>query len=244
MTDTAAPLQAVVNQEFARRYLDGLEPLGRRLESRGRTYVVTAVVKDSIYNAFGEPATPIIYVSSRDSVPLAAEIHVRVRPGGEAAITALVRRVVLDLEPDLPIYNVRTMNEHIEANLVFRRIPARLFAVLGPLILALAAIGIYAVVAYTVSLRTTEIGVRIALGATPWTIITGVVGQHLQVVTVGMSAAWLLAFAVMLDAVAPGVDLRVFLGAPALLLGVAAVAAWLPVRRVLRGDPLSALRRD
>jgi ABC-type lipoprotein release transport system permease subunit len=77
------------------------------------------------------------------------------------------------------VFNVRTLSNHIETNLIFRRVPARLFAVLGPLLLVLAAIGIYAVVAYTVSLRRTEIGVRLAPGATTRRLIAQFVGESL-----------------------------------------------------------------
>ena len=85
-----------------------------------------------------------------------------------------------ELDADLPVFNVRTLNDHVETNLIFRRIPARMFAVLGPLLLLLAAIGIYAVVAYTVSLRTAEIGVRLALGATPPRVVAQFVGDSLR----------------------------------------------------------------
>ena len=163
LRDEAAPLQAVVNQEFVRRYLDGGDPIGRRIETRGKKYAIAGVVKTSLYNAFGEPPTPMIYFSYRDRPSATGEIHLRTRVGAETSVANDVRAIVRDLDPELPVYDVRTLSDHIEANLIFRRIPARMFAVLGPLLLLLAAIGIYAVVAYAVTLQ--DVGDRRATRA-------------------------------------------------------------------------------
>ncbi len=248
LDDTAAPAQAIVNQEFIRRFLDQAPPeaaLGRRLQSRGTSYVVVGVARNSLYDAFGEPPTPIIYVSYRDRPPLSGEIHVRIRQGAEASATPELRRVVRGIDPDLPLFNVRTLGDHVETNLVFRRVPARLFAVLGPLLLALAASGIYAVVWYTVSLRGREVGVRMALGATARRVLTEFVTEHLGIVFVGALAGWLLTFVVALDIVgADTVDVGVFGGVPLLLLAVAAVACWIPARRATRVDPMVVLRDE
>jgi hypothetical protein len=245
LKDATSSPQAIVNEEFVRRYLPDAEPLGRRLTARGKTFTIIGVVGNSLYNAFGEPPTPIIYFSYRDNPTLVGEMHLWTRPGNETALAQEVRRVIRDLDPDLPIYNVRTLNAHIETNLVFRRVPARLFAVLGPLILVLAAIGIYAVVAYAMSLRTSEIGVRLALGATARRLVAGFVAESLAVVSVGIIIGWLIAFIVAIDVLANNaVDPRIFGGVPALLLAVAAVACWLPARRAARVDPSIALRQD
>jgi ABC-type antimicrobial peptide transport system permease subunit len=201
-------------------------------------------VKTSLYNAFGEPPTPMIYFSYRDRPYATGEIHLRTRPGAESAIASDLRAVVRDLDPELPVYDVRTLSDHIEANLIFKRIPARMFAVLGPLLLLLAAIGIYAVVAYAVSLRTTEIGVRLALGATTGRVVAQFVGEHLLVVGVGALAGWVAAFAAVVAVLAIPFDAAVFAGVPAVLLTVAAAAAWWPARRVSRVDPMLALRAE
>src|SRR5204862_534192 len=136
--------------------------------------------------------------------------RVRALPGIESAIAADLRQVVCDIDPELPVYDVRTLSDHIEANLIFRRIPARMFMVLAPLLLLLAAIGIYAVVAYAVTLRTTEIGVRLALGATASRLVAQFVGEHLAVIGVGALAGWLLVFAVQVDVFTAPVDPAVF----------------------------------
>jgi predicted permease len=241
---TAPPPQVIVNEEFVRRYLDRVEPLGRRLQARGRTFIIAGVVRNSLYNGFGEPPTPIIYFSYRDTPVQSGEIHVRARAGAETALASEVRRVVREIDVELPIFNVRTLTDHVETNLIFRRVPARMFAVLGPLLLALAAIGIYAVVAYSVARRSTEIGVRLALGATAQRVVAQIVDESLQVIGVGALAGWVLAFAVDLDLFGGSIDLPVFLGVPALLLVVAAIACWLPAVRAASVDPMVALRQE
>lgn len=245
LTDASAPSQAVVNEEFVRRYLDGAEAVGRRLQARGRSYVITGVVRNSLYNAFGEPPTSIIYFSYRDTPTRVGEMHVRTRAGDETALALDVRRIVRELDPELPVYNVRTLAEHVETNLFFRRVPARMFSVLGPLLLMLAAIGIYAVVAYSVSKRTAEIGVRLALGATARRVVAQFVGESLSVIGVGALAGWLIAFIVVLDVVPNGsIDVPVFVGVPAVLLLVATLACWLPARRATKVDPMVTLRYE
>jgi predicted permease len=248
LDDVAAPSQAIVNEEFVRRYLDGARvetALGRRLQSRGATYVVVGVARNSLYNAFGEPATPIIYLSYRDRPMLAGEIHVRARSGSEAAVASDIRRVTRTLDADLPLFNVRTLVDHVETNLVFRRVPARLFAILGPLLLALAASGIYAVVSYTVSLRSREVGVRMALGATARRVVAELLVENLGVVIVGALAGWLLTFIVALDVIGVDtIDASVFGGVPLLLLVVAGIACWIPARRATLVEPMVVLRED
>jgi predicted permease len=245
LTDPAAAPQAIVNEEFVRRYLPRVEPIGRKLQARGRTYYIAGVARTATYNAFGEAPHAIIYFSYRDNPGPLGEIHLRTRDGTEHRLTPALRRVVRELDADLPVFNVRTLNEHVETNLVFRRIPARLFALLGPMLLVLAAIGIYAVVAYTLSLRTAEIGVRLAIGATPARVVAHFVVQSLMVIVTGALAGWLLALVVALDFIPGGtIDLPVFAGVPALLLAVAAVACWLPARRAARIAPVVALRAE
>lgn len=243
LRDTSTPPQVIVNEAFVRRYLARLEPLGRRLRARGRSYVIAGVARNSLYNAFGEPPTPIIYFSYRDSPTRVGEMHLRTRAGSETAVASAVRNTVRELDPELPVYNVRTLTAHVETSLLFRRIPARMFAVLGPMLLLLAAIGIYAVVSYTVSQRTTEIGVRLALGATPGGVVAQFARESLFVISVGALAGWAIALSALIVLGGP-MDVSILAGVPALLMTVAAGACWLSARRASHCDPMTALRQQ
>ncbi len=240
---SAAP-QIVVNEEFARRYVTG-EPLGRQVTYRGRAYAIAGIVRTSTYEAFGEPPTPAFFFSYRDRPSGTGEIHLRVRPGTEAVMGSEVQRVMRELDPTLPVYNIRTMREHIDKNLFLRKIPARMFVVIGPLLLALVAIGIYAVVAYAVSHRTSEIGVRLALGATSNGVVRQIVVESLRVIGFGLACGWLLALMIDLHLFSGGAgDMPAMIGVPLVLLSVATFACWLPAMRATRVDPLVALRHE
>jgi predicted permease len=249
LTDAAAPPQVIVNDAFVRRYVDASAPLesalGRSIEARGRTQVIVGVVATTLSNAFGEPPTPVLYFSYRDGAPALGEIHVRTRPGAEMAMIPEVRRAVQAVDPELPLFNVRTMTQHVDTNLVFRRVPARLFVVLAPLLLALVAAGIYAVVSYATSLRTQDIGIRLALGATPTRLVGESVASSMRVVVAGAVIGWMLVFAGV-TAIMPSAtaNMASFVGVPLLMLLVAGVACWIPSRRCATVDPLVALRNE
>lgn len=244
LTDTAAPRQAIVNEEFVSRYIPRGGAVGRVVRARGGSYVIAGVVRNSLYDAYGEPPTPVIHFSYRDTPQPRGEIHVRVRGGDERRVGDEIRRVLRELDAELPVFNARTLSEHVESNLIFRRIPARLFSVLGPMLLVLAGVGIYAVVAYAASRRRQEIGVRLAMGATPARVARQFVGETMSVAVTGMIVGWALAFLLAAQFADRLISVTVFVSVPGILLGVAAGASWIPARRAARLDPARTLKAD
>jgi len=245
MRDKTAPAQAIVNEEFVRHYLNGEDAIGRRIQRRPGSFAIIGVARNSVYDAVGELAQPAMYFSYRDLPEEQGEIHLRTRSGNETALTSEARAVLRDLDPMLPLYDVRTFSQHIERNLYLRRIPARMFAVLGPLLLGLAAIGIYAVVSYAVARRTKEIGVRLTFGATSGRIVLQIIRESLGAITLGSAIGWVLALVISVRAIPKGpIHLPIFLGVPAILLGVATLACWIPAQRASRVDPMAALRHE
>jgi ABC-type antimicrobial peptide transport system permease subunit len=229
-----------------RRYIAPADPIGRRVRNNDTEYAITAVVKTSTYDAFGEPPTPAFFMSWRDRPRWLGEVHVRARAGAETLLASEIQRSVREINASLPVYNVRTMAEHVERNLFLRKIPARMFVVIAPLLLALVAIGIYAVVSYSVSQRTTEIGVRIALGATSDRVVRQIVKEGLLVTSSGLILAWVIAGMVKMHLFAGGsagawVVLTIV---PFVLMVVAAVACWIPAKRATLVDPVVALRAE
>jgi predicted permease len=245
LPDAAAPPQVMVNEEFVRRYIAPADPLGRQITSGDTAYTVVGVVKNSTYDAFGEPATPAFFFSWRDRPRWMGEVHARVRSGSETLLASEIQRVVREIDASLPVYNIRTMAEHIERNLFLRKVPARMFVIIAPLLLALVAIGIYAVVSYSVSQRTTEIGVRIAMGATADRVVWQIVKEGLMVTSAGLFLAWLIAGMVQTHLFRGDAGAWVVLiAAPAVLLIVAVFSCWLPARRATLVDPVVALRSE
>ncbi len=245
LSDEAGPPQAIVNEAFVKTYFEHADPVGRFLDAGNRRHVITGVVATTTYESFDEPPTPLIYFSYRDRPAGRGEVHVVARSGSTANLGAEVEDAVRALDPMLSAFDVRTMNQHVERNLFLQRIPARMFAVLGPLLVALAAIGIYAVVAFAVARRTREIGVRLALGAQGPRVVAGIVSEHMAVIGVGLLAGLLVSVLAVPRVVSgASVDPATLVGVPLLLLSVAVAASWLPARRAAAVDPVRALRQD
>jgi hypothetical protein len=245
LTDAAAPRQVIVNEEFVRRFGGGGPVIGRQLRARGGDYVIIGIVRNSLYNAFGEPPAAAIYFSYRDSPQPRGEIHVRLRGSDPATASGEVLQAMREVDAELPVFNLRSLEQHVDTNLFLRKVPARMFSVLGPLLLLLAAIGIYAVVSYAVSLRTREIGIRLALGATAGRVVRAFVGESLRVALLGAVLGWMAAY-VLATHLGPGrrIDVVVFAIVPAVLLLVAALASWIPARRAAVVDPAVTLRSE
>ena len=243
LADTASPRQVIVNEAFVERYVTSGQAVGRALQVRGQPYRIAGVVRTSVYNAFGEPPTPIIYFSYRDASAQSGEIHVRARAGAKTRLAADMRAAVASLEADVPVFNVRTLSDHVDTNLIFRKIPAQMFLVLGPLLLVLASVGIYGVVAYNMTLRTTEIGMRLALGATPARVTREFVWQTMRIVLAGAAAGLAIASGIAWSVLGTRPwDLVAFIGIPPFLIAVAAVSSWIPTRRAAQLNPWTALR--
>jgi predicted permease len=243
LTDTKLPAQVVVNEEFVRRFGENGSMLGREITGKSRNFEIVGVVRNALYESFGEPVKPIIYFSYRDRFSPAGQFHV-FTSGPEGALAPDLLGLIRGMNPAITVYDVRTLSEHVDKNLFFRKIPARLFSVIGPLVLLLAAIGIYAVVAFATAQRTSEIGLRLALGASRNQVVRGIVRETLRTICLGVVPAWLIAVVVMIHLRGGILNATILLGAPLLLFTVAAVAAWLPARRAARVDPVLALRAE
>jgi len=234
---------------MARRYWPGEDPVGHRFEVNGSTYVIAGVARTPKLARPNESPRPAAWLAMRNQFVSAPILQIRATAGDPAALLPVVRATLRQLDPELAPLDARTLARHIENNLFVERIPAQMLLVLAPLALVLAAIGLYAVVAYAVGQRTREIGVRIALGATPSALVAQMMGQSLRIVLVGTALGWAGACAAgrylhdLLVGVSFG-DPLIFAGIPALLLAVATLACWLPARRATKVDPLVALRAE
>ena len=246
-----APQVAVINGAMARRFWPNANPLGKRLrfDEQGWAEVV-GVVEDGRFRVAGKAPLPMVYraFSQSSSENLDMTLVMRYR-GDKTGVLADLRREVKELDPRLPLQYPMTLQAAVEAVTLPWKIAGSIAQGFGLLGLALAAIGIYGLVAYTVSQRTREIGVRVALGAAPADIRKLVVNQGLRLAVFGVAIGLVLSFGVtrVLAAALFGIsasDPLTYIGTAVVLAVVAMAASYIPARNATRTDPLVALRQD
>jgi predicted permease len=242
-----APGAMVVNETFARRFWPNGDALGKHVTSGdgGRPYEIVGIARDGKYLTLGEPARPYMYLPALQSPN---DIQMLVRTTGDPrSLIAAVRREILAAAPEWQALNARTMDEQIGVSLLPQRIAAGVLWLFGLVALLLASVGLYGVIAYSVTTRTKEIGVRIALGAQHTNVVRGVIRESLTLVAIGAALGIPVAWAVtrLLTGFLLGVtssDPLAYAGAIAVLAAVTLAASWIPARRASRVDPVVALK--
>jgi putative ABC transport system permease protein len=241
----------IVNDTFARRYWPGMDPLGKRVSAngpRGPFRDVVGIVPTGKYNTLGEEPRPFYYVPLWQEYRGGVTLHVRTT-GDPGTMLSSVREAIRSIDGIVPVFDAKTMDDQLLLTLLPARAAAILLGGFGILALLLAAVGVYGVMAYSVAQRTREIGVRLALGAQSPDVLRLVVGDGLRLISMGILFGGIAAAALtrLLTPLLYGItpyDPVAFAGAIAVLVGTALLACYLPARRAVRIDPVTALRLE
>ncbi|MGH7530293.1 MAG: ABC transporter permease [Gemmatimonadales bacterium] len=247
--DADAPPVAIINQTMARRFWPARSPLGTQIVLPGYSTHRTIVgVVGDVRQQVRDPAGSQVYLPSQQepSDYMVLTVRAALDP---VALVAAVERAVAEVDPSIPLHQVRTMTAVVEDSIAPERRRALLLGAFGALALTLAAVGIYGVTAYGAGQRTHEVGIRIALGAARRHVLWLVMRQSLRLtllgIVIGAAGAWATArvLAHLLYTVSPH-DLAVFGFGPVVLIAVATLGCYLPARRAARVDPMVALRTE
>jgi predicted permease len=245
-----APETAIVNESLAQRFWPNEDPVGKRLElsDKGPWRTVVGVVRDAKEFSVDNDVPIGIYFPA-GQLPIRSMFLVVRASSDPASMTATITKEIQALDPELPAFDVRTMEGRLSDSLARQRFSTFLLGVFAAVALLLAAIGIYGVLAYSINQRTHEIGIRLALGAQPANISRMVIRQSFVLVTAGVVIGLGGAFALtrVMASLLYGVsatDAATFLIPPLILAGVALVASYLPARRAAKVDPMIALRYE
>jgi predicted permease len=245
------PMVVIVNETFARHYFGNENPVGRMIGlDRDKVDVeIVGVVKDAKYTALREEPLRMVYVPYRPG-PWGAQFALHLRTAGEASgLASALRRTVAAVDPDAPVFNIRTAEEEISRSVLRERLLATITGVFGGLALLLAGLGLYGVLSYGVTQRTREFGIRIAVGAEAGRIMHLVMREAAWMLAAGLTVGLIVAWSAgriirtLLYGVEP-TDARSVLMAIVVLMAVSAFAAWVPARRASRVDPIRALRYE
>jgi predicted permease len=256
----AGPPVAVIDEPAARQIFGDADPIGQSVQLADddapvkTRYTIVGVASGVRHDLIDRSAVPHVYLPAGRHYRGNVHVHVRLAGTGPAAETAMIgtlRRAIRDADERVPVLQLRTLGQQRDSNLVLWGVNtgARLFSVFGGVALLLAIIGVYGVKSYVVSRRTREIGIRMALGATPSNVLWLVLREGLTLTVIGVAAGLLLAWAVaravsgLLYQVS-ALDPLVFVAAPAILAASAMAASYLPARRATRVLPITALRTE
>jgi putative ABC transport system permease protein len=238
---------AVISERMARTFWGDEDPMGRTFRQGPRELTVVGVVKDIKHDGLDDPSARVQMYSPFLQQPRFSSFLVVRTKAAPAAVVRSVRQAVLAFDRNIPVYNVATLGERLDAAVADRRFNLTLLALFSLLALVLAGVGLYGVLAYTVTERTHEIGIRMALGAERRRVLLLILRQGITLAAVGIALglpASLLAGRVLRRSLfgITAADPATLTLIPLTLLAVALLAAWLPARRATRVDPIVALR--
>jgi putative ABC transport system permease protein len=248
----------IINKAFAKKYFGGANPIGRTFRNVGRPgkqtplWEIVGLVEDSVYRSLREPLSPTFYLPFAQWVdeymPGDASLSVRAAGGRPELLVKTVTEAITSVDKDLSL-TFMPLSDQIDSSLVQERLVAMLAGFFGTLALLLAGIGLYGVTAYSVGRRRREIGIRIALGAVPASVVRMVVGRVALLVGLGIVlgaavSTWASQFVEKLLFGLKPRDPLTLVGAAAVLAAIGAVAGWLPAHRATRIEPAEVLREE
>lgn len=248
---TGSPPVAVVNEAFVKRYFPGEDPVGRQFELGGKAKVsleIVGVAKGARYQSLKQAVPPVVYVPYNQDLAVLNQVYFEVRTiGAPMALANTVRQIVKEIGPRVPVFNVTTQSAQIDRTIGAERTFAELCTCFAALALVIASVGLYGTMAYAVARRTSEIGIRMALGAARpriiWMVLREVFALAAAGLTIGLAVAW--ATSKFVDSFLFGLkhDDPVSIAVSALvLIAAASLAGFAPAWKASRIDPMAALR--
>ncbi len=251
--DERAPRVAVVNQSFAKQFFPGQNPIGKRFGFNAgvaNQIEIVGLAADAKYKSLRDEIKPTVYRPWSQELDELRSVAFEMRSAGEpGALGAAVREAVRSVESNLPVFDLKTQIEQSDETMRAERLFARLLSFFGALALSLAGIGLYGVLAYAVAQRTQEIGIRVALGAQTRDVLRLIIRQGMSLALLGVALGLGVAFGLtrlmqkMLYGVSP-TDPPTFAVIAVVLLLAALLACWVPARRAMKVDPMTALRQE
>ena len=245
-----APPVALVNEAFVRQLLPGADPIGKRFHHKttDKWIQIAGVVEDGKYRSLGESPSPTVFEAMEQNWSPGQTLIAR-SPMSETATASLLRAAVMELDPSLTIFDDGSLTSALGLALFPAKLVAVVLGSFGLLAVVLAATGVYGIMAYAVSRRTREIGIRMALGAAPSEVARVVLMRTAMLLALGTAAGFSLAFAAgtFFSQILYGIsahDPVTYLCAGALMAVVAFSACWVPARRAISIDPITALRTE